>query len=153
MIQVRLSDIVAKPFWAVQRDIMAHNHTHYWLKGGRGSTKSSYISTVIPQLLIKNPKCHAVILRKVGNTIKNSVYSQMLWGLDSLGLTSKFKIKTSPPEMTYKKTGQKILFFGVDDKTKIKSIKVPFGYIGIVWFNLKNSDHNKPFKFGETLTA
>lgn len=134
LMQVRLSDIVAKPFWAVQRDIMAHNHTHYWLKGGRGSTKSSYISTVIPQLMIKNPKCHAVILRKVGNTIKNSVYSQMLWGLDSLGLTSKFKIKTSPPEMTYKKTGQKILFFGVDDKTKIKSIKVPFGYIGIVWY-------------------
>lgn len=132
--RIRLSEIVAKPFWPVQRDIMNHNHTHYWLKGGRGSTKSSYISTVIPQLLIKNPKCHAVILRKVGKTLKNSVYAQMQWGIESLGLTRNFKAKTSPLEMTYKKTGQKILFFGVDDKTKIKSIKVPFGYVGIIWY-------------------
>jgi PBSX family phage terminase large subunit len=51
-----------------------------------------------------------------------------------LGLNSKFKFKTSPHEITYKKTGQKILFFGVDDPTKIKSIKVPFGYVGIVWY-------------------
>jgi PBSX family phage terminase large subunit len=36
--------------------------------------------------------------------------------------------------MTYKKTGQKILFMGVDDKSKIKSIKLPFGYVGIVWY-------------------
>ena len=113
---------------------MRHGHTYYWLEGGRGSTKSSEISLEIPQLLIKNPDCHAVVLRKVGNTIKNSVYPQMQWGIDALGLTSKFRFKTSPHEITYKKTGQKILFFGVDDPQKIKSIKLPFGYIGIAWF-------------------
>lgn len=132
--QIRLSDIVAKPFWPVQRDVMSHNHTHYWLKGGRGSTKSSYISTVIPQLMIKNPQCHAVVLRKVANTLKNSVYQQMQWGVEQLSLTNHFKFKMSPLEIVYKKTGQKILFFGVDDKTKIKSIKMPFGYIGVVWY-------------------
>lgn len=40
----------------------------------------------------------------------------------------------SPPEITYKPTGQKILFFGLDDPAKVKSIKLPFGYVGIVWF-------------------
>ena len=37
-------------------------------------------------------------------------------------------------ECTYLPTGQKIMFFGMDDPGKIKSIKVPFGYIGMAWF-------------------
>ena len=131
---IRLSDVVAPHFYALHRDIARHGHTYYWLEGGRGSTKSSEISLEIPQLLIKNPDCHAVVLRKVGNTIKNSVYPQIQWGIEALGLTSKFRFKTSPHEITYRKTGQKILFFGVDDPQKIKSIKLPFGYIGVVWF-------------------
>lgn len=134
MKKVRLSNIIAPHFWGLHRDIKRHGHTYYWLEGGRGSAKSSDISVEIPQLLIMNPECHAVVLRKIGNTIKNSVYPQMQWGIDALGLTSKFRFKTSPHEITYKKTGQKILFFGVDDPQKIKSIKLPFGYVGIVWF-------------------
>lgn len=130
---IRLSNIIAPHFWDLHQDIKQHGHTYYWLEGGRGSTKSSDISVEIPQLLIMNPECHAVVLRKIGNTIKNSVYPQMQWGIDALGLTSKFRFKTSPHEITYKKTGQKILFFGVDDPQKIKSIKLPFGYVGIVW--------------------
>ncbi|WP_418518819.1 PBSX family phage terminase large subunit [Megasphaera sp.] len=133
MVIVRLSDVVAPHFYALHRDIVRHGHTYYWLEGGRGSTKSSEISLEIPQLIIKNPECHAVVLRKIGNTIKNSVYPQMQWGIDALGLTDKFRFKTSPHEITYKKTGQKILFFGVDDPQKIKSIKLPFGYVGVCW--------------------
>lgn len=130
---IRLSDIIAPHFWDLHQDIKRHAHTYYWLEGGRGSTKSSDVSVEIPQLIIKNPECHAVVLRKIGNTIKNSVYPQMQWGIDALGLTDKFRFKTSPHEITYKKTGQKILFFGVDDPQKIKSIKLPFGYVGICW--------------------
>lgn len=130
---IRLSNIIAPHFWALHQDIKRHSHTYYWLEGGRGSTKSSDVSVEIPQLIIKNPECHAVVLRKIGNTIKNSVYPQMQWGIDALGLTDKFRFKTSPHEITYKKTGQKILFFGVDDPQKIKSIKFPFGYVGICW--------------------
>ena len=133
MVIVRLSAVVAPHVSALHRDIVRHGHTYYWLEGGRGSTKSSEISLEIPQLIIKNPECHAVVLRKIGNTIKNSVYPQMQWGIDALGLTDKFRFKTSPHEITYKKTGQKILFFGVDDPQKIKSIKLPFGYVGICW--------------------
>lgn len=132
--QIRLSEIIAPHFFDIHQDIKKHGHTFYWEEGGRGSTKSSHISIEIPFLLLKNPQCHAVILRKVGNTIKNSVYPQMQWAIDKLGLSSKFKFKTSPHEITYKKTGQKILFMGVDDPQKIKSIKLPFGYIGIAWF-------------------
>ncbi|WP_455577330.1 PBSX family phage terminase large subunit [Anaerosinus sp.] len=132
--KINIAEKIAPCFDDAFFDIHEHNHTHYWLKGGRGSTKSSFISTQIPLLLINNPMCHAVVLRKVGNTLRNSVYNQIQWGISHVGLTNKFKFITSPLEITYKKTGQKILFFGVDDKTKIKSIKLPFGYVGIIWY-------------------
>lgn len=134
MPEIKLSNIIAHAFKNVHKDIKHHGHTHYWEKGGRGSTKSSFISIEIPLLLLKNPQCHAVVMRKVAKTLRYSVYPQIQWGIDQLGLTKKFIERVSPLEFQYKKTGQKILFFGVDDKTKIKSIKLPFGYIGIVWY-------------------
>ena len=83
---------------------------------------------------MQHPQCHAVVLRKVRNTIKNSVYPQIQWGIERLGVLDRYKFITSPHEITYTPTGQKILFFGLDDPAKVKSIKLPFGYVGIVWF-------------------
>lgn len=134
MIQIKLSDKMAPSFFSVHQDVKQHSHTHYVLAGGRGSTKSSYVSLEIPLLLMRNPECHAVVLRKVANTLRNSVYTQMEWALDALRISDKWKMTISPMEMVRKATGQKILFFGVDDKAKIKSIKLPFGYVGVVWY-------------------
>lgn len=134
MIQIKLSEKIAPSFFSVHQDVKRHDHTHYVLAGGRGSTKSSYVSLEILLLLMQNPECHAVVLRKVANTLRNSVYTQMEWALDALHISDKWKMTISPMEMIRKATGQKILFFGVDDKAKIKSIKLPFGYVGIVWY-------------------
>ena len=132
--RIKLSDYMAAIYKDEFFDVMNHNHTHYWNKGGRGSAKSSFISLCIPVLLMKNPNIHVVVLRKVGNTLRNSVYPQILWALDTLGIADKFRARVAPPEITYRKTGQKILFMGVDDPLKAKSIKVPFGYVGVVWY-------------------
>lgn len=134
MIRIKLSDKMAPSFFSVHLDVKQHGHTHYVLAGGRGSTKSSYVSLEILLLLMQNPECHAVVLRKVANTLRNSVYTQMEWALDALHISDKWKMTISPMEMIRKATGQKILFFGVDDKAKIKSIKLPFGYVGVVWY-------------------
>ena len=61
--------------------------------------------------------------------MRDSVYAQILWAIDKLGLTTKFKCTQSPLQCTYLPTGQRILFRGLDDPQKIKSIKLPFGYI------------------------
>lgn len=126
--------VVPDIFHPMIRDIRAKKHTEYVLPGGRGSMKSSTISLIILELIKNNSNMHALILRKVGNTIKDSVYAQMKWAIDKLGLTQEFSCKVSPMEITYKPTGQKIFFRGADDPLKIKSIKPEFGYIGIVWF-------------------
>ena len=132
--RINIAKYTGKAFDDVFYDIIEHRHTHYWLKGGRGSLKSSFISVVIPALLMLNPECHAVVFRKVERDIKRSVFPQIQWGIETLGLADRFRAIRSPHEITYKPTGQKIYFFGVDDPTKAKSIKPPFGYIGIVWF-------------------
>lgn len=132
--KINVAKSIAPAFDTVFWDAQKHQHTYYWLAGGRGSTKSSFVGIELPLLLMQHPDIHAVVLRKVGNTIKNSVYPQIQWGLEKLQAQGLFKYKTSPHEITCRETGQKILFFGCDDPMKVKSIKLPFGYVGIVWF-------------------
>ena len=126
--------LIADCFAAVRRDILNGKHTEYVLKGGRGSAKSSFFGIEGFEIFLNNPNVHWLILRQVSNTLRDSVYNQILWAIDTLGLTDEFTYIKNPPEITYKKTGQKIYFRGADDPQKIKSIKPPFGYIGILWF-------------------
>jgi phage terminase large subunit len=134
-ITIPMKNVIIPMYKDVLLDIFQHKHTHYVLAGGRGSTKSSFISEAIPLLMLQNPNVHAVVFRKVGNTMKNSVWSQMIWGINQLGLNPLFKIpKSIANPIVLTETGQQILFFGLDDPQKIKSIKLPFGYIGITWF-------------------
>lgn len=100
--------------------------------------KSSCVSILVPLLLIVNPGTHALVLRKVANTIRDSVYAQYIWAIGELGMAGYWETKVSPMELVYKPTGQKIMFRGADDPMKIKSIKVPFGYIAVTHFEEKD---------------
>lgn len=133
-IRVRLKDVIAPVFWGVHCEIRQGKVQELVAKGGRGSGKSSYISLEILLQLLRHPDCHAVVLRKVGGTLRSSVYAQICWAIGALGLAGRFRCTLSPMECTYLPTGQKILFFGLDDAGKLKSVRAPFGYIGLAWF-------------------
>lgn len=135
VVDLNVEKLWIEKFDSVFYDIMEHKHTHYDFPGGRGSTKSSFIGgRVLTMLIIQNPMCHAVCYRRFGNTLKTSVYAQVQWGIYDLGLQDYFIFHSNPLEIIYKPTGQKILFLGMDDPGKVKSIKLPFGYIGITWW-------------------
>lgn len=138
MSEIRLSEKIGSAFYAVAHDVFRHGHTHYDESGGRGSLKSSFVSIVVPLLLVQNPTAHALVLRKVANTIRDSVYAQYIWAIGELGMAEHWDTKVSPMELIYKPTGQKIMFRGADDPMKIKSIKVPFGYIAVTHFEEKD---------------
>ena len=140
MSEIRLSEKIGSAFYDVARDVFRHGHTHYDFSGGRGSLKSSTVSILVPLLLMQkeNRNCHALVLRKVANTIRDSVYAQYMWAIGELGAAAYWDAKVSPMELIYKPTGQKIMFRGADDPMKIKSIKVPFGYIAITHFEEKD---------------
>ena len=133
---IPLKDCIIPMYDDVLDDIFNHQHVHYTFAGGRGSTKSSFVGgIVIPLLIMQNPKVHAVCFRKIANTIQNSIFAQVVWGIYQMGIESLFKIpKTYSTPIVYLPTGQKIFFMGLDDPMKVKSIKPEFGYIGITWF-------------------
>lgn len=138
MSDILLSSVLGPAFYGLAHDVFRHGHTHYDLAGGRGSLKSSCVSLLVPLLLIQYPDAHALVLRKVANTIRDSVYAQYLWAIGELGMAAYWSAKVQPLELVYKPTGQKIMFRGADDPMKIKSIKVPFGYIAVTHFEEKD---------------
>lgn len=131
---VSAAELCISRFHDVLGDVMAHGHTHYWLHGGRGSTKSSFISLCIVLLIVAFPFSNAVVVRRFGNTLRDSVYQQILWAIAALGLDGYFKAKISPMEITYIPTGQRIVFRGADDPLKLKGVKFTRGYCAVVWF-------------------
>ncbi len=132
---ITLDDLIPQNFDDVLNDILEHNHTHYVFKGGRGSCKSSFVSIAIILLMTRpeNRDKHCIIFRKTANTLRDSVYSQIQFAISVLGLERHFRCTISPMKITYISTGQIILFRGVDDKMKLKSLKAPFGYFAFTW--------------------
>ena len=125
-------------FGAISVYALKHRYTHFEASGGRGSTKSTWASLTVIRLLMEHPDAHALVLRKVANTLRDSVYTQYLWSIEALGVTEYWEARKSPLELIFKPTGQKIMFRGADDPMKIKSIKTEFGYIAITHFEEKD---------------
>lgn len=134
MTTVRLSEVIAPSFYDLHKDIKQDKHTHYWLKGGRGSTKSSFVSEELITGIMRNSEANAVVIRKVGLYLKDSIYEQLLWAISKLGVERYWQEKLSPLELVYVPTGQRIIFRGADKPKKLKSTKVRSGYIRYVWY-------------------
>lgn len=137
MADIRLTDVIAPAFYELHNEIAAEMFTHHWLAGGRGSTKSSFVSVEVILSIMRDAEegknTHALILRRYSNTLRESVFEQMLWAIDVLGVSHLWKAGVSPMKLVYKRTGQSVLFRGVDDATKLKSIKVRSGIIKYLW--------------------
>ena len=126
---INLTDLIAPSFFDIHKFCREERFTHIWLAGGRGSTKSSFVSIEIVLGIMKDPNANAVILRKIGNTLESSVFNQILWAIEKLGVSRYWQVKKSPLEMTYLPTGNKIIFRSSDDPMKLKSIKFPKKFI------------------------
>ncbi len=129
-----LFENMADVFIPVHRDIAKMKHAEYWFKGGRASTKSSFISLEIVRGIREDENANAVVFRRVGNTIKDSVYEQLVWAIEALGVSEEFTLRKSPLEIVRNGTGQRILFRGADDPMKSKSLKLSKGYFKFLWF-------------------
>ena len=137
------ADQIAPTFLPLVYDIKTGKHKEYVLPGGRGSTKSSFISMAVIDQLKRHPQQHAVVLRQVGNTMADTVYNQLQWAIRTLGLEGEWKYTRNPLEITNVITGQKIFFRGADNPDKIKSLKPPFGHVGVVWFEELDQFHGE----------
>ena len=134
MRNINLADLTISKFYGVVESVLNHDHGEFWLMGGRASLKSSVISLLIVCLIVAFPWANAVVVRRFGNTLRDSVYAQIIWAIDILGLSSFFHARVSPMEIVYVPTGQKIVFRGMDDPLKMKGVKFVKGYCAIQWF-------------------
>lgn len=127
---------IAEVYHPVLDDIEAGNHSIYNFPGGRGSAKSSFIGLEIVKGIMKDEtgRSNAIIFRAVGETLRDSVFAQILWSIDTLEATDLWECTVKPMQCKYLPTGAVILFRGLDDPRKLKSIKPRQGYFRYVWF-------------------
>ena len=127
---------VAPAYYPMLDDLEAGEHTIYNLPGGRGSAKSSVISLQIVDGVAKDEtgQTNAIVFRSVGETLLDSVYAQILWAIDQLGMTELWTCTTKPMRCVYAPTGAMIMFRGLDKPEKLKSIKPRQGRFKYIWF-------------------
>ena len=102
-------------------------------KGSRASKKSKTTALWYIVNLMKYPDANLLVVRKVFRTLKDSCFTELKWAINRMGVQDHWEIKESPLEMTYKPTGQKIYFRGLDDPLKVTSITVEHGYLCWMW--------------------
>ena len=134
---IDVSKLISPCFYEDLMDLMMYKYSYLWEYGGRGSFKSSFIGIAIPILMMQDPEANAICLRNIGGTCRNSVYNQIVWGIQQLGVSHLFKLSKGDrgcPPITYLPYGTKIYFSCFDDPEKIKSFKPHKGYLKISWF-------------------
>lgn len=123
------------------RQIVGKGYGTYWnykgryrvCKGSRASKKSKTTALNIITKMMEYPDANTLVVRQVYSTLKDSCYTELKWAIHRLGVARKWKCTQSPLEMTYKPTGQKIYFRGLDDTLKLTSITVEKGYLCWAW--------------------
>lgn len=122
-------------------DLIGKGYGEFWnwkgryrvCKGSRGSKKSKTAALWYIVNMMKYPDSNLLVVRKVFRTLKDSCFTELKWAVNRLGVNRLWEFKESPLEMTYKPTGQKIYFRGLDDPLKITSISVPKGVLCWCW--------------------
>lgn len=131
---ILLDDVVAPHFYDLHIDIKEDLYSEYWLKGGRGSTKSTFISLEILLGILQDEQANAIVFRRYQNELRDTVFGQFQWSATKLGIDHYFNFQVSPMQIVYIPTGQKIVFKSADNPRKIKSVNLGSGYIKYAWF-------------------
>ena len=128
----KISEIINKNFYEFWKVINSNKYLFHVLKGGRASAKSTHIAIWLVLALMKYP-ITCLCIRKVGNTLTESVFEQLKEAIDILNVGHVWKIQKSPLQLIYIPRGNKFIFRGADDPSKIKSIKMSKYPIAFVW--------------------
>ena len=126
---IPLTDLIAPSFYDVHHAVKEKRYTHHFLRGGRGSTKSTFVSIEIIKGIMADPLANGMVLRKVGDTLRDSVYEQYQWAIAAMGVSHLWHASLAPMRLIYRPTGQQIRFRGADNPRKIKSAKFMNGYL------------------------
>lgn len=114
-------------------DLFVPSYHNYFADGflNHNSTKSTFIALCVLFGLHLYPRAHAICYRKVAATLEGSVFNTFQKVINEYipgtEIARNWVFKKSPLRMVNTKTGQTIVFKGLDDPLKSKSISPPFG--------------------------
>lgn len=122
-------------------DIVGKGYAEFWnfkgryrvCKGSRASKKSKTTALWYIYNMMKFRDSNLLVVRKTYRTLKDSCYTELKWAAKRLRVDHLWEFTKSPLEATYKPTGQKIYFRGLDDPLKVTSITVDVGYLCWCW--------------------
>lgn len=122
-------------------DIIGKGYATFWnfkgryrvCKGSRASKKSKTMALWTIFNIMKYHDANMLVIRKTYRTLKDSCFTDLKWAVHRLQVDNLWEFKESPLECTYKPTGQKILFRGLDDPLKVTSITVGVGCLCWMW--------------------
>ena len=138
--RIYLPDVVGKGY----RDFWNFKGRYRVCKGSRASKKSKTTALNFITRIMEYPGANLLVVRKTFRTLKDSCFTELKWAIHRLGVDEWWEIKESPLEMTYKPTGQKIYFRGLDDPLKVTSITVDVGTLCWMWleeaYEITNED-------------
>lgn len=132
MTSIRMSELLADKFHDVWRASKSKDILNVVCSGGRGSGKSSNVAHIITQLLMRYP-VNAVGIRKIDNTLEQSIYEQTKWAIEEQKVTHLFKFNKSPLKITYIPRGNYMVFRGAQHPERIKSLKDSRFPFAIAW--------------------
>lgn len=132
MTSIKISSLIPKPFHSVWKAAKDRDILHVVCKGGRGSGKSSAIAHILIQLIMRYA-VNAVAIRKIDNTLEQSVYEQLKWAVVEQQVMHLFKFNKSPLRITYLPRGNYIAFRGAQNPERIKSLKDARFPFAIAW--------------------
>lgn len=127
--KINLPEVVGKGYGSFWR----FKGRYRVVKGSRASKKSKTTALWFIVNIMKYPQANALVIRKTFRTLKDSCYTELKWAVHRLGVDAWWEFKLNPLEATYKPTGQKIYFRGLDDPLKVTSITVDVGVLCWAW--------------------
>lgn len=127
--KIYLPDIVGKGY----REFWNYTGRYRVCKGSRASKKSKTTALNFIYRMMKHPGSNLLVVRKTYRTLKDSCFTELKWAIERLQVAHLWEWKESPLEFTYKPTGQKIYFRGLDDPIKVTSITVAVGALCWMW--------------------
>jgi phage terminase large subunit len=136
-------------------EVIGKGYKEFWhfkgryrvVKGSRASKKSKTTALWFIWNMMKYPEANTLVIRKTFRTLKDSCFKELKWAVKRLKVEHLWDFTLSPLEATYKPTGQKIYFRGLDDPLKVTSIAVEVGCLCWMWIEeayeiMKEDDFN-----------
>ena len=128
-IEISLPAVVGKGY----KSFWNHKGRYRACKGSRASKKSKTMALWSIYSLMKYPAANLLVVRKTYRTLKDSCYTELQWATRRLHVEHLWEFTKNPLEATYKPTGQKIYFRGLDDPLKVTSVTVGVGVLCWMW--------------------